>query len=697
MSDALLRSTVQDLRDTAPTLRTAAASLEATGPGTANRATLISGLRDTANGLEEVAGLYWLRDGITKTNSALKPIAEDQAVATDACGTTADLLRATAPELRGAATLLRAGPGTVTERPTLISGLDDAANGLEEVAGLYWLREGLTKTSNALKAALDGREVSAETLEANSLLLQQTAPKLRTAADALTARSGTSARPTLISGLRESADGLVQLAGVYSGLYWMGNALAMTQNALKPIVDGQDISPETIQATTKLLRETAPLLRAVAIELSAYEPKTSESETMIAGLRDSANGLEEIAGLYWLRDGLTKTQNALKPVVEGQVVTTEACRATAAELRATAPELRAAANALVASGPGTSARPTLIAGLRDSANGLEEIAGLYWLRDGLTQTYNALKPIVDRQDISPDGLEATTQMLRDSASELRAAATALDIPESGTSARPTLISGLRDSANGLEEIAGLYRLRDGLTKTRNALQPIVDGDVVTTETCRATAQMLNNGAQQLRATADALGTEPGTSARPTLISGLRESANGLEEIAGLYWLRDGLTRTRNALQPVVDGQDLSPEDIQATIQHLRAGAPELRAAANALVATGPGTANRPTLVSGLRDSANGLEELAGMYTALYRLRDGLTKTRNALQPIVDGQEISRETLQATTMLLRDTAPRCALPPSSWRLMSRRRPQVRPWSPGFARAPTAWKRSPASTG
>ncbi len=96
------------------------------------------------------------------------------------------------------------------------------------MAGLYWLREGLTKTGNALQAALAGRDVSHETLEANAQSLQQTAPKVKTAATALTAGLGTSARPTLIAGLRESADGLVELAAVYSGLYWMGNALAMT-------------------------------------------------------------------------------------------------------------------------------------------------------------------------------------------------------------------------------------------------------------------------------------------------------------------------------------------------------------------------------------------------------------------------------------------------------------------------------------
>ncbi len=196
-------------------------------------------------------------------------------------------------------------------------------------------------------------------------------------------------------------------------------------------------------------------------------------------------------------------------------------------------ELRAAADAL-ATEPGTSARPTLIAGLRDSANGLEEIAGLYWLRDGLTRTQNALQPIVDNQPVSTDTCRSTALMLNNAAPELRAAANAL-AAKPGTSARPTLIAGLRDSANGLEEIAGLYWLRDGLAKTQNALRPIVDNQTVSTDTCRSTASMLNNAAPELRAAADALAAKPGTSARPALIAGLRDSANGLEEIAGLYW------------------------------------------------------------------------------------------------------------------------------------------------------------------
>ena len=54
---------------------------------------------------------------------------------------TTTLLWDTAPELRAAAAELeRTGPGTVEERPTLISGLRQAADGLEELAGVYELK-----------------------------------------------------------------------------------------------------------------------------------------------------------------------------------------------------------------------------------------------------------------------------------------------------------------------------------------------------------------------------------------------------------------------------------------------------------------------------------------------------------------------------------------------------------------------------
>ena len=367
-----------------------------------------------------------------------------------------------------------------------------------------------------------------------------------------------------------------------------------------------------------------------------------------------------MAGLYWLRDGITRTNNALRPIAENQTVTTETCRTTAQMLRDAAPELRAAADLLVATGPGTvDQRPTLIAGLRDTANGLEEVAGLYWLRDGITKTNSALGPIAENQTVTTETCRDTAQMLRDAAPELRAAAAALEATGPGTvDQRPTLIAGLRDTANGLEEVAGLYWLRDGLTKTRDALKPIVDGLALSPETRQATIDLLRATAPELRTAADLLvATGPGTvDQRPTLIDGLRQAADGLDEVAGLYhglyWLRVGLGQTYDALETIVNDETVTTDQCRATATALVDSAADLRTAAAELEATGPATASRDTLVSGLRQAANGLEEVAG----LYWLRDGLTKSYDALVPMAAGDPLTDEIRDNTTTLLWSSPP-----------------------------------------
>ena len=357
VSEAALRATVADLQATAPPLRVAADDLDATGPGTSARPELITGLRDTANGLEEIAGLYWLRDGITKTNNALRPIAQNQTITTDTCRTTAAMLRNTAPELRAAAAALEAtGPGTVDQRPTLIAGLRDTANGLEEVAGLYWLRDGLTKTRNALLPIVNGQELSLATRQATIDLLRATAPELRAAADLLVATGpGTvDQRPTLIDGLRQSADGLDEVAGLYHGLYWLRVGLGRTQAALQTIVDDETVTTDQCRTTATMLTSTAVDLRAAAAELAATGPATASRDTLVSGLRQAANGLEEVAGLYWLRDGLTKSYDALVPMAAGDPLTDEIRDNTTTLLWNSPPEMRAMADALVATGTGTS-------------------------------------------------------------------------------------------------------------------------------------------------------------------------------------------------------------------------------------------------------------------------------------------------------------------------------------------------------
>ncbi len=437
VTEDVLRATVADLQATAPPLRVAADDLEATGPGTSARPQLIAGLRDTANGLEEIAGLYWLREGIARTNSALRPIAENQPVPTETCRTTATMLRNTAPELRAAAAALEAaGPGTVDQRPTLIAGLRDTANGLEEVAGLYWLRDGITKTNNALRPIAENQAITTDTCRATATMLRNSAPDLRAAAAALEATGpGTvDQRPTLVAGLRDTANGLEEVAG----LYWLREGLGKTRDALKPIVDGVELSPETRQATADLLQATAPELRAAADLLVATGPGTVDQRpTLIDGLRQSADGLEEVAGLYdglyYLRKGLGQTHDALQTIVDNVTVTTDQCRTTATMLMGTAADLRAAADDLAATGPATASRDTLVSGLRQAANGLEEVAGLYWLRDGLTKSYDALVPMAAGDPLTDEIRDNMTTMLWNSPAEMRAMADALVSTGTGTS------------------------------------------------------------------------------------------------------------------------------------------------------------------------------------------------------------------------------------------------------------------------
>ncbi len=357
VSEDDLRATVADLRATAPPLRVAAAGLEASGPGTSARPELIAGLRDTANGLEEVAGLYWLRDGIARTNAALGPVVENRHISSQARQTTVVRLRNTASELRAAAAALEAaGPGTVDQRPTLIAGLRDTANGLEEVAGLYWLREGLTQTRNALRPVADGQEISPEMRQVTIQLLQATAPYLREAADLLAATGpGTvDQRPPLVAGLRQSADGLDEVAGLYHGLYWLRTGLGRTEGALQAIGDNATVTTDQCRTTATMLTGTASDLRAAADGLAATGPATASRDTLVAGLRQAANGLEEVAGLYWLRDGLTKSHEALVPMAAGDYLTDAARNSTTAMLCSSPTEMRAMADALVSAGPGTS-------------------------------------------------------------------------------------------------------------------------------------------------------------------------------------------------------------------------------------------------------------------------------------------------------------------------------------------------------
>ena len=391
-------------------------------------------------------------------------------------------------------------------------------------------------------------------------------------------------------------------SGVVKGVQYYDPALReglpATVGALEQMVDAIELALDENATSAQLAQAAAGLLASadnltdVANSLSGTL-LTATGSTTLDGMLQAIDGSEELAGTLLLRDALGKLQGALAPIADNQTVSEEIIRTTVADLQATAPPLRVAADSLEATGPGTSARPDLIAGLRDTANGLEEVAGLYWLREGIARTNAALRPIVENQAVSTEDCGTTAQMLRDTAPKLRKAADLLVATGPGTvDQRPTLIGGLRDTANGLEEVAGLYWLREGLTQTRNALLPIVNGQVLSPETRQATIALLQATAPELRAAADLLvATGPATASRDTLVSGLRQAANGLEEVAGLYWLRDGLTKSYDALAPMAAGEYLTDEVRDNTTTLLWNSPAEMRAMADALLAAGTGTSD----------------------------------------------------------------------------------------------------------
>ncbi len=192
-------------------------------------------------------------------------------------------------------------------------------------------------------------------------------------------------------------------SGVVKGVQYYDQALReglpLMPGMLQQMVDAMELSLDE-ESTTAQLAQAAANLQASAARIrdvanGLTEDLTASGATARDGMLEAADGAEELAGSLLLGDALQKLHDALAPIAAGATVTEAVLRATVADLRATAPTLRTAADALEATGPGSSARPVLISGLRDTADGLEEIAGLYWLRDGIIKTNNALKPVAN--------------------------------------------------------------------------------------------------------------------------------------------------------------------------------------------------------------------------------------------------------------------------------------------------------------
>ena len=104
--------------------------------------------------------------------------------------------------------------------------------------------------------------------------------------------------------------------------------------------------------------------------------------------------------------------------------------------------------------------------------------------------------------------------------------------------------------------------------------------------------------------------------------GMLQAAAGADELAGTCLLADGLQKTYNALYPVTQGTPLTAEVREATVAEMKATAARLSAMAAYLEATGPGTADRPTLVSGLKQFGEQGPMLAAMYEAKWAAQLG---------------------------------------------------------------------------
>jgi hypothetical protein len=336
------------------------------------------------------------------------------------------------------------------------------------------LREGLPlmpamlqQMVDAIELVLDEESTDEELAQAADRL-QTSAARIREVAQGLT--------PDLTADGAEAKDGMLRAAGgadELSGSLLIAVALQTLHEALEPIAAGASVSPDALVGTVKLLQDSASSLRNAAAYMEEFGPGTPDRPALISGLRDTASGLEEVAGLYWLRDGTTKTYNALEPMARGEYLTVESYEATTTLLWNSALELRAAATKLESTGPGTPDRPALVSGLRQAAAGLEELAGVHELKmttqKGLAfaqmMTPSPL-PTADKVNPAVDDMPITVARLRHTVDRLVATGP-------GTSSRPELIDGLNQAADELEANTPNAEMLRGLVNGRPLTDPIL--------------------------------------------------------------------------------------------------------------------------------------------------------------------------------------------------------------------------------
>ena len=195
---------------------------------------------------------------------------------------------------------------------------------------------------------------------------------------------------------------------------------------------------------------------------------------------------------------------------------------------------------------------------------------------------------------------------------------------------------------------------------------LILGDNTTSAQLIAASDGLKASGARLQAAANAFPADSVTLNGKMGLDGMRQGADGAAEIAGLLLLYDGLQKTYNALLPVTQGAVLTPEVREATVADMKATAVRLSDMAAYLEATGPGTADRATLVSGLKQFGQQGPMLAAMYEAKYAAQLGrdfavmLTSdnlpSAAAVNAVVVDMQATAERLSATITYVEQTVP-----------------------------------------
>ena len=215
-------------------------------------------------------------------------------------------------------------------------------------------------------------------------------------------------------------------------------------------------------------------------------------------------------------------------------------------------------------------------------------------------------------------------------------------------------------------------LRDGVPQ----LPPVLEQIIVTIKLVtggNATSEQLLQASDDLKASAAGLRSAANGFADESLTDGGRQGRDGMlqaadqvDELSATVLMRDGLQKTYDALLPVTTGEVLTPEVREATVAEMKETAVALSAAAAYLEATGPGSSNRPTLVSGLKQFGEQGPMLAAMYEAKYAAQLGrdfalmLTAdnlpTAAAMNAVVADMQATAARLDATIAYVEQTVP-----------------------------------------